>query len=778
MNRLKALKEEEERRAELEEDEMLYTYSRDDAYQQVKKRNKQLAMEYKKAAEAKAAAGSPRKKANNVGELEESPKKPWVYKTPKIIRDLSRNRAINIEDNKSLKKGRSKTKIKNDDDTGEEVDVETVTGVDLLAEVAAKKVRKKLLQKKTPKQEVNKQEGTKVVKRPRKPKNEASPSKVQAHTTITSTETTKLDSLPGFSIAHSQISPSKSEREGIFEQVWSPSKASQDRANIFEQFGLQNPLGNVSVPQSPHINIIQPSLGINVLHPPTLNVPQVVAEHQLPENALRLINTSQGRQMVVVSSSQPALQQSHQNVVLVQGMQGLPQGLVLGSNVVSLQGTPINIAALTRPSAPLNIQGARLAGPAPMLNQPRITAARIVGPASQSNQTVVQRLVTAVSANSNLPSLPGLGAPQINTVPVPGNIVNFQSLNIPQQIGKTVTAVQGTSVSNSSLPSQTPATKRSSGQTIASLIAASKSTKQTPTPPKSVPQPNLANIMKAQIPVTASSPSVTQVKVNPAVAKLVASHIQAAAAASHPTPSESQPVTVSNVGSVARPNSPAIINLTSRSQSPTIVKLVSSAKVGSQSSIVQTKKPQITAIRGDNPIATINIKGLPPGVSIPVSLVNSLVSGSIGGMSKSNVNVIKGVVPAVSKPSQKVTVRVPSDLNNGNNGSPVSSPKPQVNSASGTSSPTLQAWSNPNLVIRTRRASLQQKHGSSPQPVKRTDNISVQLPTPALSINVSNNNSLAPSVTGSDQVVIAKKLEQEEKSDPKSNGIIECIEIN
>ncbi|XP_052801568.1 helicase SRCAP-like isoform X2 [Mya arenaria] len=35
LNRLKALKEEEERRAEMEEDEMLYTYSRDDAYQQV-----------------------------------------------------------------------------------------------------------------------------------------------------------------------------------------------------------------------------------------------------------------------------------------------------------------------------------------------------------------------------------------------------------------------------------------------------------------------------------------------------------------------------------------------------------------------------------------------------------------------------------------------------------------------------------------------------------------------------------------------------------------------
>lgn len=40
LGRLKALKEEEERRAELEEDEMLYIYSRDDAYNQVKKKSK------------------------------------------------------------------------------------------------------------------------------------------------------------------------------------------------------------------------------------------------------------------------------------------------------------------------------------------------------------------------------------------------------------------------------------------------------------------------------------------------------------------------------------------------------------------------------------------------------------------------------------------------------------------------------------------------------------------------------------------------------------------
>lgn len=40
LSRLKALREEEERRAELEEDEVLYTYSRDDAFNQVKKKSK------------------------------------------------------------------------------------------------------------------------------------------------------------------------------------------------------------------------------------------------------------------------------------------------------------------------------------------------------------------------------------------------------------------------------------------------------------------------------------------------------------------------------------------------------------------------------------------------------------------------------------------------------------------------------------------------------------------------------------------------------------------
>lgn len=50
LGRLKALKEEEERRAELEEDEMLYIYSRDDAYNQVKKKSKKAQKANKDAA--------------------------------------------------------------------------------------------------------------------------------------------------------------------------------------------------------------------------------------------------------------------------------------------------------------------------------------------------------------------------------------------------------------------------------------------------------------------------------------------------------------------------------------------------------------------------------------------------------------------------------------------------------------------------------------------------------------------------------------------------------
>lgn len=50
LGRLKALKEEEERRAELEEDEMLYIYSRDDAYNQVKKKSKKAQKANKAAA--------------------------------------------------------------------------------------------------------------------------------------------------------------------------------------------------------------------------------------------------------------------------------------------------------------------------------------------------------------------------------------------------------------------------------------------------------------------------------------------------------------------------------------------------------------------------------------------------------------------------------------------------------------------------------------------------------------------------------------------------------
>ena len=53
MSRLQALKEEEERRAELEEDEMLYTYTRDDANNQVKKNKRKQSSPLSEAAIAK-----------------------------------------------------------------------------------------------------------------------------------------------------------------------------------------------------------------------------------------------------------------------------------------------------------------------------------------------------------------------------------------------------------------------------------------------------------------------------------------------------------------------------------------------------------------------------------------------------------------------------------------------------------------------------------------------------------------------------------------------------
>ena len=54
LGRLKIMKEEEERRAELEEDEMLFTYSRDDAYNQVKRKKS-------KSKKRRSNSGSPSK---------------------------------------------------------------------------------------------------------------------------------------------------------------------------------------------------------------------------------------------------------------------------------------------------------------------------------------------------------------------------------------------------------------------------------------------------------------------------------------------------------------------------------------------------------------------------------------------------------------------------------------------------------------------------------------------------------------------------------------------
>ena len=898
LNRLKALKEEEERRLELEEDEMLYTYSRDDAYQQVKKRNKQLVLAHRRAAAAaKADALSPVRKSNrlSIGSTVDSDPElidtSSVDSTPKLITGKGRGRKklqitpkttpksvgklakspgkvgkvakANAEKSKPAKKLKGKIKTTDSCDNGEEIDVETVGKDDEII--------------KQPKKPKKKNQSDKPVEKSPKKAKKRSPKVVltQINTstskllTPSSTEATLLQSLPGFSSSNpidiDASSPSKlvpdSVRANIFEKL-SPVKQTpekqkifhgHDRGNIFEQFNQ---------------NLLQSrAAGANIIPSP------------ISSSNIRFINTQHGRQMVVVSASNP-VQQSPQNLVLVQGMQGLPQGLIL-NNLLPLQGAAINMATLTGGATPVGLSSARVQSP------------RIVSPQftpqiqTQPNPAFVQRLVSVQQSpvTGNLPHISGLSLGSVQqltglTIPRPASqiVSNIGQINT-QQLRLPTPSVQSVSAVNIQSPQQTTrliSPRKSPSHTIADLIearnvaksAVSKPEKTTSIhyPAKPVTQspsattnliPNLGNIMKAQVPVSSkpSADSEGKVRVNPTVAQLVASHINAAA---------SQPD-----GGLQKMNKPAIITTssTSRAASPTIVKLVaaSSLRAGSPVSksqvtpvsnkpglvealkpkpaTPQPSKPAPQPSKTESPVATINIKGLPPGVTIPASLVNSLVSGSIGGISKTNLNVLRGVLPAGTpsqlvnpkppgNPSQPVTPKpqaikpVPTANININAspevgrekvvgeikptvikpsltaetkpsvfptpaiktiGSPLTTiPKPNLDLIS-NSSPTLQAWSNPNLVIRTRRASVQQQNvpavaPNSPQPVqpKVPQQVAkvaeIKIATQASQPTINQINVVHVNHTNDEQIAIGKKKPEQTLVNievPQSNGSLD-----
>lgn len=312
--------------------------------------------------------------------------------------------------------------------------------------------------------------------------------------------------------------------------------------------------------------------------------------------------------------------------------------------------------------------------------------------------------------------------------------------------------------------------------------------------------------MKAQIPHSSiAAPSSTHVRVNPTVAKLVASHIHQANAGSVGITT----VTQSSVSS-ARAPSPAIINLgsASRSQSPTVVKVVSVSRTSSPApkvgaSVLQAARPPVAPPpplpRAENPVATINIKGLPPGVSIPASLVNSLVSGSIGGISKGGL--IRG-------PSQKTVVRNPPPEQSPGpvvNHEVVKSIRPQITTngglagtraapakleppdyrvlaglkpnpeAASASPASPNAWSNPNLVIRTRRASVQQNNPPQTRAPQVGPNPTaprpLEIPTVVTDLNgPPPANHIQQNHIDEEASLVAKKMEVSGQNVPDSNG--------
>ncbi|KAL3857410.1 hypothetical protein ACJMK2_012085, partial [Sinanodonta woodiana] len=420
LSRLQALKEEDERRAELEEDEMLFTYTRDDAYSQVKKNSEKKRVR-------RLSLPTPRSIRRSMGRSENQStdydRDDIIHtSTPRpnirVVKVVRRKNSVEVkkESPKHLLKQKEnntpKQKVKKG--KGENLspnDVNLKTGkakcgknrVAKSPTKSSKEVNQYENIVSPGKQATRKSRKTPVAKKEKKGNKESCKEKIDVvnveDESISAAAQLSNQLFKTISNQTTFLGEQKfvSDRPNIFEQfqnqgesnLVSPIKSQNDRGNIFEQ--LTGQLNNAADAQN------NPSVA-------------VLTQQQKP-------HSQQPQQYVIVNSAGNVQQLSQQqNVVLVQG---LPSGLVLGTPIaVSVAGSPVNLSLATGASSVISV--AR-----PGTNIPTTKYAKLVRqiPASTrmiSPQFITQRLmqgtpihntrtptqVTLVSAASNYAFLP------------------------------------------------------------------------------------------------------------------------------------------------------------------------------------------------------------------------------------------------------------------------------------------------------------------------------------------------------------------------------------
>ena len=523
MSRLQALKEEEERRAELEEDEMLYTYTRDDANNQVKKNKRKQSSPLSEAAIAKrvqsrAAAyaatqeiytgdivpgrqGKVKSRRSSVGSTT-SNNSDTVRATPGSTRQAkARVEKVEVE----VSSVRPPDKKRDEDDNEFKENTETVAR----KQVETKKVSPG--KGRTPGSSPNKNppvlqpwSNPNLVIRTRR----ASAKVGESDSDVDVTSVTSNAQRESSPVRHSVVTPSKikqRERENIFaalspaKMLSGPEAGASNTVPILEKMAAQ--LGSIN----PKTGLPTPTTQIIILRNAqgqTMYTSPAAAAALLRSQSSQFVQNSQASPITTAASTaspqvatarpQNPTQMLLQGSTLVRNQQGqtllVPRHLLpsvlqtQGKTLVNAQGQPVTgvsqsqVRIATSPASTQRFGATRL--PTGGV-KPAVVAQGLQGLQGKLNPALVQQAVrqatnqpsSTISSSSGKPTLiqvPSIASGSTITLQ-PGQLITAQQLQMLQQTGSKGKIA-------TSVPTLAPARQVSPAQIQRPLVAASGQT--------------------------------------------------------------------------------------------------------------------------------------------------------------------------------------------------------------------------------------------------------------------------------------------------------------
>ena len=491
LSRLQALKEEEERRAELEEDEMLFTYTRDDANNQVKKNKRKVTspLSLSEAAIAKRvqsrAAAYAATQDFYIDDLVGG-KQGKVKSRRSSVGSTTSTNSDTVRAPGSTKQAKVKVEVdvgpaKDKNKVGEESDFKENTVAEMVARRQQAEAKKASPGKvKAPGSSPNKNappvlqpwSNPNLVIRTRR----ASAKFGESDSDVDVTSVTSNQPAEASPVRHSVVTPSKikqRERENIFaalspaKMIPGPEASASNTVPILEkmaaQLGTINPKTGMPTPTT-QIIILRNAQGQTMYTNPAAAAVLLRSQgSQFVQNAQAspiTTTASTARPQVTTARPQNPTQRLLQGSTLVKNQQGqtllVPKHLL--PSVLQSQGKTIVSAQGQAGLSQNHVRIATSPASAQRLGSPRLLTAAGVRPAvaqgiqglqGKLNPTIVQQAIkqTATVASppgkSTLIQVPGAGSAPTITLQ-PGQLITAQQLQLLQQTGAKAKMVPST----------------------------------------------------------------------------------------------------------------------------------------------------------------------------------------------------------------------------------------------------------------------------------------------------------------------------------------------